>query len=84
MSKYTLGAPSIEGLRLGLAISTRLNDAELLQQAYNTYKDDDELGTMFQSKHALLQAFRLAIGSEGKMSIQEWSSLGKLLGIYTE
>ena len=33
---------------------------------------------------ALLNAITDAIGTSGKMSVQEWASIGKALGIYTD
>ena len=44
MSKYRVGIPCLEGLKLGLAFNNRLNDPSLLENARETYKDDDEIG----------------------------------------
>ena len=74
----------IEGLKLGLALNKRLNDTSLLQNARETYKDDDDLGAIFKDKQTLLNAITAAIGPAGKLSVQEWASIGKALGIYTD
>jgi|TARA_B100000519_G_scaffold191750_1_gene192473 hypothetical protein len=74
----------IEGLKLGLALNKRLNDTSLLQNARETYKDDDDLGAIFKDKQTLLNAITAAIGPSGKLSVQEWASIGKALGIYTD
>ena len=74
----------LEGIKLGLALNKRLNDTSLLQDARETYKDDDELGVIFQDKQTLLTAITNAIGPNGKLSFQEWASIGKALGIYTD
>ena len=74
----------LEGIKLGLALNKRLNDTYLLQDARETYKDDDELGVIFQDKQTLLTAITNAIGPNGKLSVQEWASIGKALGIYTD
>jgi len=84
MSKYRVGIPCMEGLRLGLALNSRLNDPSLLAKARETYKDDDEIGAIFKDKRTLLTAITNAIGSNGKLSVQEWASIGKALGIYTD
>ena len=83
-TKYRIGIPGIEGLRLGLAINTRLNDASLLAKARETYKDDPDIGSIFANKKTLLNAITDAIGPSRKMSVQEWASIGKALGIYTD
>ena len=74
----------LEGIKLGLALNKRLNDTSLLQDARETYKDDDERGVIFQDKQTLLTAITNAIGPNGKLSVQEWASIGKALGIYTD
>ena len=74
----------IEGLKLGFALNKRLNDTSLLQNARETYKDDDDLGAIFKDKQTLLNAITAAIGPSGKLSVQEWASIGKALGIYTD
>ena len=74
----------LEGIKLGLALNKRLSDTSLLQDARETYKDDDELGVIFQDKQTLLTAITNAIGPNGKLSVQEWASIGKALGIYTD
>ena len=74
----------LEGIKLGLALNKRLNDTSLLQDARETYKDDDELGVIFHDKQTLLTAITNAIGPNGKLSVQEWASIGKALGIYTD
>ena len=74
----------LEGIKLGLALNKRLNDTSLLQDARETYKDDDEIGAIFQNKQTLLNAITNAIGPTGKLSVQEWASIGKALGIYTD
>ena len=74
----------IEGLKLGLALNKRLNDTSLLQNARDTYKDDDDLGAIFKDKQTLLNAITAAIGPSGKLSVQEWASIGKALGIYPD
>ena len=74
----------IEGLKLGLALNKRLNDTSLLQNARETYKDDDDLGAIFKDKQTLLNAITAAIGPSGKLSVKEWASIGKALGIYTD
>tara|TARA_Y100001963_G_C6411637_1_gene278715 strand:- start:39 stop:272 length:234 start_codon:yes stop_codon:yes gene_type:complete len=74
----------IEGLKLGLALNKRLNDTSLLQNARETYKNDDDLGAIFKDKQTLLNAITAAIGPSGKLSVQEWASIGKALGIYTD
>ena len=74
----------IEGLKLGLALNKRLNDTSLLQNARETYKYDDDLGAIFKDKQTLLTAITAAIGPSGKLSVQEWASIGKALGIYTD
>ena len=84
MSKYRVGIPCLEGLKLGLAFNNRLNDPSLLENARETYKDDDEIGAIFASKQTLLTAITNAIGPNGKLSVQEWASIGKALGIYTD
>ena len=84
MSKYRVGIPCMEGLRLGLALNSRLNDPSLLAKARETYKDDDDIGAIFKDKRTLLNAITDAIGTSGKMSVQEWASIGKALGIYTD
>ena len=84
MSKYRIGIPCMEGLRLGLALNSRLNDPSLLAKARETYKDDAEIGAIFKDKRTLLNAITDAIGTSGKMSVQEWASIGKALGIYTD
>tara|TARA_Y100001951_G_scaffold68041_1_gene54956 strand:+ start:3032 stop:3292 length:261 start_codon:yes stop_codon:yes gene_type:complete len=84
MSKYKIGIPCIESLRLGIAFNNRLNDSSLLDDARETYKDDDDIGAIFQNKRTLLNAITDAIGTSGKMSVQEWASIGKALGIYTD
>ena len=55
-----------------------------LQNARETYKDDDDLGAIFKDKQTLLNAITAAIGPSGKLSVQEWASIGKALGIYTD
>jgi len=84
MSKYRVGIPCLEGIRLGMAFNNRLNDASLLAKARETYKDDDDIGAIFADKQTLLKAITDAIGTSGKMSVQEWASIGKALGIYTD
>ena len=74
----------IEGIKLGLAFNKRLNDSSLLQNARETYKDDEEIGAIFQTKQTLITAITNAIGPTGKLSVQEWASIGKALGIYTD
>ena len=74
----------IEGLKLGLALNKRLNDTSLLQNARETYKDDDDLGAIFKDKQTLLNAITAAIGPSGKLSVQEWASICKALGIFTD
>lgn len=74
----------LEGIKLGLALNKRLNDTSLLQNARETYKDDDDLGAIFKDKQTLLNAITAAIGPSGKLSVQEWASIGKALGIYTD
>ena len=49
-----------------------------------TYKDDPDIGSIFANKKTLLNAITDAIGPSGKMSVQEWASSGKALGIYTD
>ena len=83
MKNYRVGIPCIEGLQLGLAFNKRLNDASLLANARETYKDDADIGAIFASKQTLLKAITNAIGPSGKLSVQEWASIGKALGIYT-
>ena len=51
----------LEGIKLGLALNKRLNDTSLLQDARETYKDDDELGVIFQEKQTLLTAITNSI-----------------------
>ena len=84
MSKYRIGIPCIEGLRLGMAFNNRLNDASLLKEARETYEDDEYLGSIFANKHTLLNAITNAVGTSGKLSVQEWATIGKALGIYKE
>lgn len=84
MSNYKFGIPGIEGLKLGIALNNRLNDSSLLAKARETYKDDDDIGAIFASKQTLLTAITNAIGPNGKLSVQEWASIGKALGIYTD
>jgi len=84
MSKYRVGIPCLEGLRLGMAFNNRLNDSSLLSKARDTYKDDPDIGSIFANKATLLNAITDAIGTSGKMSVQEWASIGKALGIYTD
>ena len=84
MSKYRVGIPCLEGLRLGMAFNNRLNDSSLLSKARDTYKDDPDIGAIFANKPTLLNAITDAIGTSGKMSVQEWASIGKALGIYTD
>ena len=74
----------IDGIKLGVAFNNRLNNAELLKQAQDTYKDDDHLGAIFKNKRTLLQAITEAVGTSGKLSVQEWASIGKALGIYSD
>ena len=74
----------IEGIKLGLAFNKRLNDSSLLENARKTYKDDEDIGAIFQNKQTLLNAITNAIGPTGKLSVQEWASIGKALGIYTD
>jgi hypothetical protein len=84
MNKYRIGIPCLEGIRLGMAFNSRLNDPALLAKARETYKDDEDIGAIFSDKRTLLNAITDAIGSSGKMSVQEWASIGKALGIYTD
>ena len=84
MKNYRLGIPCLEGLRLGMAFNNRLNDESLLAKARETYKDDDDIGAIFADKQTLLNAITDAIGTSGKMSVQEWASIGKALGIYSD
>tara|TARA_R110000744_G_scaffold308299_3_gene416361 strand:- start:1125 stop:1385 length:261 start_codon:yes stop_codon:yes gene_type:complete len=84
MSEYKFGIPGIEGIRLGIAFNNRLNDPKLLQKARETYKDDSSIGAIFADKQTLLKAMTNAVGKSGKLSVQEWASIGKALGIYTD
>jgi len=84
MDKYRIGIPCIEGVKLGLAFNSRLNDGSLLAKARETYKNDDAIGGIFADKKTLLNAITDAVGPSGKLSIQEWASIGKALGIYTD
>jgi len=84
MAKYRIGVPGLEGLKLGLALNNRLNDPALLERARETYSDDEEIGAIFKDKQTLLTAITNAIGPNGKLSVQEWASIGKALGIYTD
>ena len=54
------------------------------KNARETYKDDDDLGAIIKDKQTLLNAITAAIGPSGKLSVQEWASIGKALGIYTD
>ena len=74
----------IEGIKLGLAFNNRLNDETLLAKARETYKDDADLGSIFKNKATLLNAITKAVGPSGKLRVQEWSSIGKALGIYKD
>ncbi len=74
----------IEGIKLGLAFNNRLNDETLLAKARETYKDDADLGSIFKNKATLLNAITKAVGPSGKLTVQEWSSIGKALGIYKD
>tara|TARA_R110000824_G_scaffold381062_1_gene573688 strand:+ start:2321 stop:2581 length:261 start_codon:yes stop_codon:yes gene_type:complete len=84
MAKYKIGIPCYEGLKLGMAFNNRLNDATLLERARDTYKDDADIGAIFKDKATLLNAITNAVGKTGKLSVQEWASIGKALGIYSE
>jgi hypothetical protein len=84
MKNYRVGIPGLDGIRLGMAFNNRLNDASLLAKARETYKEDDDIGAIFADKQTLLNAIINAIGPSGKMSVQEWASIGKALGIYTD
>jgi len=84
MNNNRMGIPYIEGLKLGIAFNNRLNDASLLANARETYKDDPDIGAIFANKQTLLNAITKAIGPNGKLSVQEWASIGKALGIYTD
>lgn len=84
MDKYRIGIPCLESLKLGLAFNSRLNDGSLLAKARETYKDDESIGGIFTNKKTLLNAITNAVGPSGKLSVQEWASIGKALGIYTD
>ena len=61
-----------------------MNDETLLAKARETYKDDDDLGAIFKNKATLLNAITKAVGPSGKLTVQEWASIGKALGIYKD
>ena len=84
MKNYKLGIPCYEGLKLGMAFNNSLNDTTLLERARETYKDDDDLGSIFKDKSTLLNAITKAVGPSGKLTVQEWASIGKALGIYKD
>ena len=73
MSKYRVGIPCIEGLRLGMAFNNRLNDSSLLSKARDTYKDDPDIGAIFANKATLLNAITDAIGTIVLDPVLQWS-----------
>ena len=70
-----------------------LEEIKWIQERYNIDKTriymvggsmGGAAGAIFANKQTLLNAITDAIGTSGKMSVQEWASIGKALGIYTD
>ena len=49
MSKYRIGIPCIEGLRLGMTFNSRLNDTSLLAKRGRHIKMTQRLGQFLQT-----------------------------------
>ncbi len=47
-------------------------------------RDQVELNVNEGDHYEVMSAITDAIGTSGKMSVQEWASIGKALGIYTD